>query len=142
MAGVLVNLKVGEVVRPNTYVKKRYVPPPTNHQDAWFDKHPVAGYHWSSTELAVEEAGGIAKAWLKHPANKLQLPSLQKEHDTDGDGVTNREEFAHLLKAAGASANADILFTAMDTDGDGVLTAEEIKALGQDRDGRAANRGS
>ena len=47
MAGVLVNLKVGEVVRPNTYVKKRYVPPPTNHQDAWFDKHPVAGYHWS-----------------------------------------------------------------------------------------------
>ena len=66
MAGVLVNLKVGEVVRPNTYVKKRYVPPPTNHQDAWFDKHPVAGYHWSSKELAVEEAGGIAKAWLKH----------------------------------------------------------------------------
>lgn len=29
----------------------------------------------------------------------------------------------------------------MDADGDGVLTEAEIKALGQDRDGRAKNRG-
>ena len=79
---------------------------------------------------------------MSHPANKMQLPSLQKAADTDGDGLVDKSEFKELLKAAGSGSDANLLFDQMDVDGDGVLTEAEIKALGQDRDGRAKNRGT
>ena len=91
--------------------------------------------------LGTLAAENIAAAWLAHPANKLQLPGLQKAADADGDGLINQEEFKDLLKAAGSGSDASLLFAQMDADGDGVLDEAEIRALGQDSDGRAARRG-
>ena len=131
-------IKVGEDARLNTYVKPKPVPEPKNHDQSWQQKSGIMPWWGDSTE----EANNVSAAWLKHPANRLQLPGLQKAHDTDGDGLIDTEEFKSLLKAAGSSADASILFEAMDADGDdGVLTEAEIKALGQDRDGRSKIRG-
>ena len=54
-----------------------------------------------------------------------------------GDGTIDREEWADLLKAAGAgglSADAQAkLFAQVDKDGDGQLDWDEIKALSENR---------
>jgi len=139
MSGCLLdNLKIGERNRPNTFTVKPPVPTPTNHEQAWHQKSQFPDISWITKEAIVEDANTTAQAWLGHPANKMQLPSLQKAHDEDGDGVTNRDEFKNLLKAAGGGgADANILFEQMDADGDGFLTEEETKALGQDAQRKA-----
>ena len=131
-------IKVGEAPRPSTYVKPKPPPPnPKDHDEAWRQKSLVPDPEWV-TETAIDDfATATAKAWMSHPANKMQLGSFQKEYDADGDGVTNAEEFKALLKGVGSNADAAILFAAMDSDGDGVLTDAEIKALGQDPTNRA-----
>ena len=81
------------------------------HAQAWQIKSQVPIPVWATDDAVAEDsATGTAQAWLSHPANKMQLPSLQKMVDTDGDGVTNRTEFAALLKAAGSGSNANLLF--------------------------------
>jgi hypothetical protein len=84
------------------------------------------------------DGSDTAKAWLKHPANQIQLVSLQGAYDFDGDGVTSKDEFRKLFKATGSNANADLIFDQLDTDRSGFLTQAEIKALGQDRTGKGA----
>jgi hypothetical protein len=86
------------------------------------------------------DGSDTAKAWLKHPANQIQLVSLQGAYDFDGDGVTSKDEFRKLFKATGSNANADLIFDQLDTDRSGFLTQAEIKALGQDRTGKGARR--
>ena len=140
-SGCALNIKIGECARPNTYKPAKPVPVPKTHSQAWQIKSQVPEPTWATDNAIADEATSVAQAWLSHPANKMQLPSLQKMHDLDGDGLTNRAEFEALLKAAGSGSNANLLFDQMDADGDGVLTEAEIKALGQDRDGRARNRG-
>ena len=135
-------IKIGECARPNTYKPKVPVPDPTNHAEAWQIKSLVPKPEWKTDAIISEDATDTAKAWMSHPANKMQLPSLQKAADTDGDGLVDKSEFKELLKAAGSGSDANLLFDQMDVDGDGVLTEAEIKALGQDRDGRAKNRGT
>ena len=138
---MLATIKIGEAARPSTYKKPVRLPDPTTHDEAWVQKSSpwmMKSNPWVTEDTVDGLANDTASAWLKHPANKLQLPSLQKAHDLDGDGVTNEEEFKSMLKAAGANVDSTVLFAAMDVDGDGVLTDAEIKALGQDRDGRAA----
>ena len=76
------------------------------------------------------DGSDTAKAWLKHPANQIQLVSLQGAYDFDGDGVTSKDEFRKLFKATGSNANADLIFDQLDTDRSGFLTQAEIKALG------------
>ena len=155
-------MKIGELHRPSTLTSHtgmsnairthmvvcEDVPPdhgppkPKTTEENWFQKSLAPTPHVWTTGPAVvgsptkDEADYVAKAWLSHPANKLQLTSLQAQFDTDGDGKTSKEEFRMLLKAAGSGSNADILFDQMDADGDGILTEAEIKALGQGRSGR------
>ena len=131
--------KVGEAPRPSTYKgPPQPEPNPTTNEQAWLIKSKVASPGWVNSDTILEDSTSTAQAWLKHPANKMQLKSFQKAHDTDGDGLIDASEFKQLLKAAGSSANADVMLAAMDADGDGVLDAEEIKALGQ---GQAVLRG-
>ena len=127
-------------IRPDTYKKPEYLPDAKSQEEHWKQKTTpwmLKTSPWSNNDTLVADATSTAAAWLKHPANKMQLPSIQKEYDADGDGVTNKSEFQVLLKAVGSNADASILFDAMDADGDGFLSEAEIKALGQDRDGRA-----
>ena len=140
-SGCNLNIKIGEVARPSTYKLSKPIPTPKTHAQSWQIKSQVPEPTWATDNAIAEEATSVAQAWLSHPANKMQLPSLQKMHDVDGDGLTNRDEFKELLKAVGQGGDSDLLFSQMDADGDGVLTEAEIKALGQDRDGRARNRG-
>ena len=137
-SGCCLNIKIGEAPRPSTYQLPAPKKTPVTHEEAWQMKSQFAKAWFPDSS---DDANDTAKAWLSHPANKMQLPGLQKAHDADGDGVTNRSEFESLLKAAGSAANADRLFNAMDADGDGFLSEAEIKALGQDASGRARNRG-
>ena len=137
--------KIGSVPRPSTYKKPAPAPPVTNHEGHWNVKaiitNPLDNLAWVTDDTIVDNASSTAAAWMKHPANKMQLPSLQKHHDTDGDGLIDKDEFKTLLADAGAAgADASALFNAMDVDGDGVLTEAEIKALGQDRDNRSKIR--
>ena len=137
--------KIGEGPRPDTYKKPVWVPTPTNHEEAWLDKAkiPDGGFQhlaWVTNDTINDDATSVAQAWMKRPENKMQLPSMQRVHDADGDGVIDQSEFKELLKAAGSGTDASILFNAMDADGDGVLTEAEIKALGQDRDNRSRIR--
>lgn len=141
MSGCNLNIKIGECPRPSTYKLPTKVPDPTNYEEAWVIKSKAPNPVWANAETAYDEATQIAAAWLKHPANKMQLTSLQKEHDLDNDGRHDRSEFKTLLKAAGSSADANLVFDQMDKDGDGFLSEDEIKALGQDSDGRAQRRG-
>lgn len=132
-------LKIGERQRPNTFTVKPPIPAPCSHEEHWQQKSQFPVIEWKTTEKIVADANNTAQAWLNHPANKMQLPSLQKAHDEDGDGLIDASEFKSLLTAAGAGqgVNASILFDQMDSDGDGVLTEDEIKALGQDARGTA-----
>lgn len=146
--GCIIKLKIGEAARPNSMTDQSLlepggppIPRPPDYEAAWTLKSKAPAHVWKTPGTAVDDANATAAAWMAHPANKMQLPSLQKMHDADGDGLTNKEEFKALLQAAGSFADAAILFDQMDADGDGVLTEAEIKALGQDRDGRAGNRG-
>ena len=70
----------------------------------------------------------------------MQLQHFKKMYDADGDGLTDRTEFAKLLAATGSTADANVLFDQLDTDKSGALTDAEIKALGQDQTGAAARR--
>jgi len=131
--------KIGEVARPSTYQVSVPLPEPVTHEDSWQWKARATAPFESVTNATIARAAtGTAAAWLAHPSNKMQLPSLHKEHDADGDGVVSSDEFTSLLKAAGSSSNANALFAAMDVDGDGFLTEAEIKALGQGATGRTA----
>ena len=65
------------------------------------------------------DADQTAKMWMSHPAYRMTLTSMQKQFDTDGDGI-ERDEFAEMLKAAGSKASAEALFASLDADGDGV----------------------
>ena len=137
--------KIGVAPRPSTYKKPVSIPTATSHEEAWLVKGKIPNggsdhLAWVTPETIVDDATSVAQAWMKRPVNKMQLTSLQKEHDTDGDGLIDQQEFQSLLKAAGSGTDAAILFDAMDTDGDGVLTEAEIKALGQDRDNRSRIR--
>ena len=139
VSGCNLNIKVGEVARPSTYKAPKPVPAPTTHGEAWVLKQlesKAPQPPWERENSFVEDATATAQAWLSHPANKMQLPSLQKLADTDGDGVTSRAEFKNLLRAAGSNADDAVLFSAMDADGDGVLSEAEIKALGHGKSGR------
>jgi hypothetical protein len=137
----MLNIKIGEASRPSTFKVKQPLPQATTMEESWVIKSQVPQHVWQTPLTTANNATDTAKAWLKHPANKMQLKSLRDEHDTDGDGVTNREEFKSLLRAAGSTADANLLFDKMDRDGDGILTEDEIKALGQDRMGLAGRRG-
>lgn len=138
--GCMREIKIGEVARPSTYKLPKAVPKPTSNEEAWAIKSQLPKHTWLSPQTTSDLATSTAQAWLSHPANKMQLPSLQKAADTDGDGVISVNEFKTLLKSAGSGTDADLLFASMDADGDGVLTEAEIKALGQDSTGKAANR--
>ena len=139
-SGCIVDLKIGEVPRPSSHEKPpRPIVRPADHESLWVLKSQAPAPNWSNT--VAQDAVSTAQEWAKHPANKMQLPSVQAAIDADGDGVTSRSEFKNLLQAVGSSANANALFDAIDVDGDGVLSEEEIKALGQDRDGKAKRRG-
>ena len=135
------SLKIGERLRPNTFTVKPPHPTPCSHEEYWKSKSQFPEIEWKTAETIVADANSTAQAWLKHPANAMQLPSLQKAHDEDGDGLIDANEFKSLLTAAGAGTgvNASILFDQMDSDGDGVLTEEEIKALGQDASARRSS---
>ena len=140
-SGCIIDLKIGEVPRPSTFQKQpRPMVRPADHEQLWVLKSQAPAPNWSNSRVA-QDAVTIAQEWVKHPANKMQLPSVRAAIDADGDGVTSRSEFKNLLQAVGSSANVNALFDAMDADGDGVLSEEEIKALGQDRDGKAKRRG-
>ena len=137
MSGCLLDsLKIGERQRPNTFKIKSAVLPPVNHEDSWKQKSQFPDISFVSADTIVADADETAKAWLSHPANKMQLKSLQKEFDEDGDGVTSKAEFKKLLAAVGSGTDSNILFDTMDADGDGFLTEAEIKALGQDKQNR------
>ena len=111
MSGCCLNIKIGEAPRPSTYKgPAKPIPVAKTHAQAWQIKSQVPIPVWATDDAVAEDATGTAQAWLSHPANKMQLPSLQKMVDTDGDGVTNRTEFAALLKAAGSGSNANLLF--------------------------------
>jgi hypothetical protein len=140
-SGCTLNIKIGEVARPNTFKPSKPVPNPTNHFDAWTLKSKAPEPVLVTQSTIANDAASTAQAWLSHPANHMQLESLRKAHDYDNDGVTSRAEFQNLLRAAGSKADANLIFDQIDKDGDGFLTEAEIKALGQDRDGRAFNRG-
>ena len=100
----------------------------------------VFPYCGLTVEAIKYDGSGTAKAWLKHPANQIQLISLQDAYDFDGDGVTSKDEFRKLFKATGSNADADLIFDQLDTDRSGFLSQAEIKALGQDRTGKGARR--
>ena len=141
--------KIGETHRGNSYAPPVKVPEPKTNEEAWVVKSKAPKTVWASYTTTAASAADTAKEWLNHPANKMQVLTHFGTCDTDGDGFTSRSEFTSLLKAAGLGALADgkgandaqLLFDKMDKDGDGKLDEEEIKALGQDSDGRAARRG-
>jgi hypothetical protein len=129
--------KIGEAIRPSTFKIPERVPDATQHEELFRQKMPGTPMLLSE-EMIMDEASATAKAWLKHPANKMQLSSFKKEHDTDGDGLISQNEFSSLLKAAGSNSSgtdAAALFNFMDKDGDGTLDEAELKALGQDQHG-------
>ena len=134
--GLLQNIKIGEAARPSTYKKPVQVPEPKTNEQQWQVKSKLPPHVWSTRQTAADEANAVAQAWMSHPANKMQLPSLQKAADTDGDGLIDTAEFKKLLASAGSGADASHLFAQMDTDGDGVLTEAEIKMLGHGKSGR------
>ena len=80
-------LKIGERQRPNTFTVKPPIPAPCSHEEHWHQKSQFRFIEWKTTEKIVADANNTAQAWLNHPANKMQLPSLQKAHDEDGDGL-------------------------------------------------------
>ena len=140
----MLKIKIGEVARPSV----KFIPGVTEWRSkASQEVEPKSVIvddkteKWKTDQQIVSEATECAKAWLGHPANKMQLASLQAAYDSDGDGVTSRSEFKKLLAAAGSKADADVLFNQLDADGSGYLTDAEIKDLGQDRTGKATRRG-
>ena len=85
------------------------------------------------TRADVEaDAHVTSQMWLKHPAYKMTLASVQQGADADNDGLINAQEFRDLLDASGyTGAGAAALFSQIDADGDGQLTEAEIKMLSQ-----------
>lgn len=82
--------------------------------------------------LVEKDAKLFADMWLRHPAYKMTLDSVQKVADTNADGEIDRQEFRMLLQASGyTGGTADALFTQIDVDQSGTLTKGEIKALHQ-----------
>ena len=101
------------------------------HHQSWLIKNPVSPEPVKVSPASIHAAAStVAREWLKHPANKLQLTALQAQFDVDGDGI-EQHEFKDLLRAAGSKADADLLFEQIDADGDGKLSKDEIKALGR-----------
>ena len=85
------------------------------------------------TESTIKSEANLAsQMWLKHPAYKITLASLQKGADANNDGVIDHDEFKGLLASSGyTGSSADALFASIDSDGDGKLTEAEIKMLSQ-----------
>ena len=131
---------------PKPYVHPKNSEAHTQMNWLWNESKPEP--YWNAPANTAADANDTAKAWLAHPANKMQVLTKFRTFDDDGDGVTSKTEFKKLLKAAGLASmlvgkggDEDYMFNLMDKDGDGVLSEDEIKALGQDSDGRAARRG-
>jgi hypothetical protein len=85
------------------------------------------------TQASVNEDARIAaNMWMKAPANKMTIASVQQGVDADGDGQIDKTEFKELLRASGYTGKeAAALFAKIDKDGDGTLTQAEIKLLSQ-----------
>ena len=85
-------------------------------------------------EVVAHHAAVTASMWIKHPAYKMTLASVQQGVDANNDGLIDTEEFKALLEAAGyKGGGAAALFAQIDADGDGTLTEAEIKLLSQDQ---------
>ena len=83
-------------------------------------------------EMIEADAHLTSQMWVKHPAYKVSLPTLQKEADANDDGVIDADEFKAMLQSSGyKSVSAAALFSSIDADGDGKLTEAEIKMLHQ-----------
>lgn len=141
MSGCIQNLKVGEAPRPNTYPgPPKLIREPKTHYESFILKAKAPVVPRASATTAAMDADSTAQAWMKHPANKMQVTRLL--YDADGDGVTSRTEFKSMLAAAGSSLDSNLVFDRMDRDGDGFLSEAEINAIGQDASGIARNRGT
>ena len=105
----------------------------------------------SRDQWVLNQGARTAQQFLDSSVNHMRSGTVAKMTDkkfiagadADGGGTIDRSEFDGLMQSAGAenSEDAFALFNMMDKDGDGFLSEDEIKALGQDSDGRAQRRG-
>ena len=83
--------KIGEAYRPSTYAPPvRKVGPTTseaNEQMQWLWNESKPEPYWTSPANTAADASDTAKAWLAHPANKMQVLTKFGAVDDDGDGV-------------------------------------------------------